>query len=103
MLVKEATEGGDRWIRRLSLAKSSANDHFLFFCPLKSLNRILYYSISSLSSIIFIFFLIINNYFNLYFNLNSKFLINSFVLILFIKMRIFPFHDRTIFCYEKSS
>ena len=65
--------------------------------------RILYYSISSLSSIIFIFFLIINNYFNLYFNLNSKFLINFFILILFIKIRIFPFHNWIIFCYEKSS
>ncbi|KAF3419744.1 NADH dehydrogenase subunit 2 (mitochondrion) [Frieseomelitta varia] len=64
---------------------------------------ILYYSISSLSSIMFMFFLIINNYLNLFSNINLKFLMNFFMLILFLKMSMFPFHNWMIFCYEKSS
>ena len=47
--------------------------------------RILYHSISSISSIMFIFFKIINNYFNLFSNINLKFLINFFYINIIYK------------------
>nr|QEN99345.1 NADH dehydrogenase subunit 2 [Melipona fasciculata] len=63
---------------------------------------ILYYSISSISSIMFLFFMIINN--NLMFSfINSKFLMNFFMLNMLLKLSMFPFHSWMIYCYEKSS
>ena len=55
--------------------------------------RILYYSIASLSSIILIFFIIIINNFTFISFINYKFIINFFILILILKLRIFPFYN----------
>nr|YP_009115748.1 NADH dehydrogenase subunit 2 [Melipona scutellaris]AJC00743.1 NADH dehydrogenase subunit 2 [Melipona scutellaris] len=63
---------------------------------------ILYFTISSISSIMFLFFMIMNNYFTLSL-INSKFLMNFFLLNMFLKLSMFPFHSWMIYCYEKSS
>nr|AAO18411.2 NADH dehydrogenase subunit 2 [Melipona bicolor] len=63
---------------------------------------ILYYTMSSISSIMFLFFMIMNNYLTISF-INSKFLMNFFLLNMFLKLSMFPFHSWMIYCYEKSS
>ncbi len=65
--------------------------------------RIVYYSISSISSLIVMFIIVYYNNLTCMFSLGSEFVIKSFIAVLFLKLRIFPFHNWIIYCYEKSS
>nr|YP_010892918.1 NADH dehydrogenase subunit 2 [Tetragonula iridipennis]WJQ22753.1 NADH dehydrogenase subunit 2 [Tetragonula iridipennis] len=64
---------------------------------------ILYYSVSSISSIMLMFFIVIYNNISVMSSANSTIILKFFIVMMFMKLSMFPFHNWMIFCYEKSS
>nr|YP_010471412.1 NADH dehydrogenase subunit 2 [Tetragonula pagdeni]UVG40747.1 NADH dehydrogenase subunit 2 [Tetragonula pagdeni] len=64
---------------------------------------ILYYSVSSLSSIMLMFFIVIYNNMSVMSSANSSIMFKFIIAMMFLKLSMFPFHNWMIFCYEKSS
>uniref|UniRef100_UPI003D53F538 NADH dehydrogenase subunit 2 n=1 Tax=Geniotrigona thoracica TaxID=395500 RepID=UPI003D53F538 len=64
---------------------------------------VVYYSVSSITSIILLFTIVFCNNITLMSSFSSKLLFKFMMIMIFIKLSMFPFHNWMIYCYEKSS